>query len=266
MDQCIAECQTIWTEEHHQHVVRVLRDGRNGSKLNSSEYHILRKFKLVSMGGVDKVADKKTNCYMATKQVALLVLTNAHAETGHGGEKATFKQIKDQYHNIPMTVVKDYISRCERCCEKRKKKETGPGMVFKPIIVKDFNDRAQIDLVTYQTCPDGSFQYVLHYVECLTKYHILRPLKSKCAKEVANELLKIFLDFGAPVVLQSDNGREFTAQIIRELTDLWPALKLVNGRPRHPQSQGCVERANADMKSKLAIWMKEQNSRNWSMG
>ncbi len=59
MDQCIAECQTIWTEEHHQHVVRVLRDGRNGSKLNGSEYHILRKFKLVSMGGVDKVADKK---------------------------------------------------------------------------------------------------------------------------------------------------------------------------------------------------------------
>ena len=32
---------------------------------------------------------------MATKQVALLVITNAHEETGHGGEKATLKQIKD---------------------------------------------------------------------------------------------------------------------------------------------------------------------------
>ena len=28
-----------------------------------------------------------------------------------------------------------------------------------------------------------------------------------------HELLFIFLDFGAPYVLQSDNGREFTAQV-----------------------------------------------------
>ena len=31
---------------------------------------------------------------------------------------------------------------------------------------------------------------------------------------LAHELLFIFLDFGAPHVLQSDNGREFTAQVI----------------------------------------------------
>ena len=43
-------------------------------------------------------------------------------------------------------------------------------------------------------------------------------------------------------------------------------LKLVNDRPRHPQSQGCVERANADMKKKVQIWMKENNTSNWSMG
>ena len=61
---------------------------------------------------------------------------------------------------------------------------------------------------------------------------------------MAHELLFIFLDFGAPHVLQSDNGREFTAQDITELCSLWPELVLVNGRPRHPQSQGSVERTN----------------------
>ena len=189
MDKFIAECNTIWTEEHHQEVVRTLRDGKTGSKRDSATYRILKKFNLVSLGGVDKVADLKTGRYMATKQVAALVITNAHEETGHGGEKATLKQIKDQYHNIPMTAVKEYISRCVRCCEKKRRNDTRPGMVFKPIMVKDFNDRAQIDLVNFQACPDGSNQYILHYVEYLTKYHILRPLKSKCAKEVAIELL-----------------------------------------------------------------------------
>ena len=61
------------------------------------------------------------------------------------------------------------------------------------------------------------------------------------------------------MVLQADNGGEFTADIIKELTTLWPSLKLVNGRPRHPQSQGCVERANAELKKKVQIWMKNIN-------
>nr|CAH7741479.1 unnamed protein product [Callosobruchus chinensis] len=67
-----------------------------------------------------------------------------------------------------------------------------------------------------------------------------RPLICKRAVEVAKELLNIFLDFVAPTVLQSDNGREFTANIIKELGSLWPNLVLENGRPRHPQSQGSV--------------------------
>jgi hypothetical protein len=48
--------------------------------------------------------------------------------------------------------------------------------------------------------------------------------------------------------------REFTANIITELKLLWPELKLVHGRPRHPQSQGSVERANADIKSMIICY------------
>ena len=94
MDKFIAECNTIWTEEHHQEVVRTLQDGKTGSKSDSATYRILKKFKLVSLGGVDKVADLKTGRYMATKQVAVLVITNAHEETDHGGEKTTLKHLE----------------------------------------------------------------------------------------------------------------------------------------------------------------------------
>ena len=41
-----------------------------------------------------------------------------------------------------------------------------------------------------------------------------------------------FLLQGAPLVLQSDNGKEFVAKVIHELKLLWPKCKLVNGRPR----------------------------------
>ena len=42
--------------------------------------------------------------------------------------------------------------------------------------------------------------------------------------------------------------------------------KIVHGRPRHPQSQGSVERANADVKEILATWLSENNSTQWSEG
>lgn len=41
---------------------------------------------------------------------------------------------------------------------------------------------------------------------------------------------------------------------------------LVNGRPRHPQSQGSVERSNASLKESLTAWMRDNNSQKWSHG
>lgn len=77
------------------------------------------------------------------------------------------------------------------------------------------NLKLQVDLVDLQTLPDGQYKFIMHYQDHLTKYHLLRSLTSKRAKEVAHHLLQIFVDFGAPLILQSDNGREFTAEIIQ---------------------------------------------------
>ncbi|XP_076049388.1 uncharacterized protein LOC143030070 [Oratosquilla oratoria] len=83
------------------------------------------------------------------------------------------------------------------------------------------------------------------------KFCALRRLTSKRAEEVAANLLDILLTFGAPAILQSDNGREFVNAIIAELSVLWPELKLVTGR--HPQSQGAVERLNG---TRSAGWIR----------
>ena len=96
----------------------------------------------------------------------------------------------------------------------------------------------------------------------LTKFVVL--LTSKRAAEVAHHLLDIFLLLGAPSILQSDNGSEFPAEVIKELKIVWPRLVMVNGNPRHLQSQGSVERANGDIKNMLVAWMGETND--WSVG
>ena len=52
---------------------------------------------------------------------------------------------------------------------------------------------------------------------------------------------------------QSDNGLEFVATVISELVKSWPGTKIIRGRPRHPQSQGGVERGNQDLEDKLGM-------------
>lgn len=104
------------------------------------------------------------------------------------------------------------------------------------------------------------------YQDHLTKFCILHPLTSKHAAEVAFLIADIFLLLGVPVLLQSDNGSEFTAQIITELGSLWPELSIVHGKPRHPQSQGSVERANGDIKDMLLVCMADNYSTDWAVG
>jgi hypothetical protein len=74
------------------------------------------------------------------------------------------------------------------------------------------------------------------YQDHLTKFSVLKALTSKRAAEVGYQLFGIFLLFGARHILQSDNGREFTANVIKELNDWLPDCCIVHGKPRHPQS------------------------------
>jgi hypothetical protein len=109
-----------------------------------------------------------------------------------------------------------------------------------------------MDLIDMQTCADGDFKWLLVYQDHFSKFVQLRPIKSKSAADVANALIDIFSIIGVPAILQSDNGREFRNQTITALNDIWPDMKFVHGRARHPQSQGSTERANGDIKVMLA--------------
>jgi hypothetical protein len=160
------------------------------------------------------------------------IVLRAHLNTGHGGREKMLKEVNKKYANVTRDVLNLFKEMCEEC-QLKKRKIASKGLVFKPLLSKDFNSRGQVDLVDMQSMRDGD---ILHYQDHLTKFAVLRPLTSKLAAEVGFQLLDIFLLFGAPHILQSDNGREFTANIIKELKDMWPDCTLVHGKPRHPQS------------------------------
>ena len=83
-----------------------------------------------------------------------------------------------------------------------------------------------------QAMPHLQNKWILVYQDHLTKICVLKPLTTKRAAEVAFQLVDIVLLLGAPAILQSDNGSEFTASVITDLKQVWPKLALVHGKPR----------------------------------
>ena len=67
------------------------------------------------------------------------------------------------------------------------------------------------------------------------------------AEEVAYQLMDIFCVFGAPFILQSDNGREFANKLIQNLVDMWPGMTFSKSRislkiqPRCSRHAGCLD-------------------------
>jgi hypothetical protein len=187
---------------------------------------------------------------------------HSHIATGHGGNIKLRVAMGNKY-KIPRPAIEKFLSVFFMC---NSKQGANRRLVIKPIITKDFNERAQVDLVDFQSTPDGKYKWIMNYQDHSTKFLLLRPLESKKALEVVSKLLDIFLTFGAPKILQSDNGREFVNCVIHELKDMWPQCVIVHGRPRHPQTQGSVERSNQDIENMIRAWMKDNQSKKWSIG
>ena len=131
------------------------------------------------------------------------------------------------------------LSSCTNPCvlsvNKTRKRPRVTGVVGKPIVSKDVLSRSQIDLIDMQSLPHGDYKWIFVYQDHFSKFCILRPLTSKRASEVAYHVLDIFLILGAPTILQSDNGSDFTVAVITEVCKLWPDLRIVHGKPRTPK-------------------------------
>ncbi|XP_068212648.1 KRAB-A domain-containing protein 2-like [Palaemon carinicauda] len=191
---------------------------------------------------------KESPLYYVSIEETFGVVKSAHISTGHGGRDRMLKELQKKYANIPTKAVELFKSLCQEC-QKKRKRPMMKGVVFRPILTKEFSSRGQEDLIDMQSMPSGSNKkWIMVYQDHRTKFYILRALTSKRAAEVAFHLLDIFPLFGPPVILQNDNGSEFTSQAITELKEVWPKLTLVHG-PSSPTATPSAHNVESSVSS-----------------
>ena len=197
--------------------INYLIDILSNEKKNAKNYYNYRKHFCVKTINDEKYlysvqTEKQKQNYPNGGRIAALedifdICWTIHQSVGHQGRDTMLNEAKKFYDNITRPIVELFLKYSEEYQLKRKKIKNH-GFVVKPIRSSDFNSRWQIDLIDFRTLPDGEFNWILTVQDHCTKFVWLVPLKQKSGQVVAKALFDLFGVFGAPCILQSDNGKE----------------------------------------------------------
>ena len=114
-----------------------------------------------------------------------------------------------------------------------------------PVQAKEPMERMQADVVNLSSVSTQSEQQQYHSVlvmlDVFSRFLWLYPLSDKTCMTVSSILKKVWQQFGPPRILQTDNGSEFIGPELASLCHTMN-VKIIHGRPRHPQSQGKVHK------------------------
>ena len=230
-------------------------------RLNSIKRRVIKEFCMDSRGQLLHIAQKKGDI---TKPQAFIYdafdhIERIHAAGGHNGYKKTYQRVKKEVHGISRDDVQWLLEHCQVCLVNRQNSTRAP---LQPIVVTEVLGRLQADLIDMRTKPDGEYVWILHLKDYFSKFSMLYALKSKKASEIAYYIGLFVRHLGVPEIFQCDNGREFKGALLVFLKK--HNIKLINGRPRTPRTQGLVEQANAVVKDKLRKWQAANGTGAWA--
>ncbi|XP_037666172.1 KRAB-A domain-containing protein 2 [Choloepus didactylus] len=257
----------VFSKEKYFQTIKEVKEAKEKGKKSSRDYRRAAKYDVISVKGMERLieathGEQDRIRYYVHKEELFEILHDTHLKIGHGGRTRMLKELQGKYGNVTKEVIVLYLTLCKQCHQKNPVPKR--GLVPKPGTSKDIDSRCQVEILDMQPNADGEFKFILYYQDHLTKFIILRPLKAKRAHEVVSVLLDIFTILGAPSVLESDSGIEFTNQVVNELNEVWPDLKIVSGKHPSGQGQGSLERASQDVKSMISAWMQSNHSHHWA--
>jgi hypothetical protein len=177
------------------------------------------------------------------------LLEAKHAE-GHFHSLFLFKSLLSAGHFWPgmRKDCEQLVNACQQCAHFNVSRSGFRPLRF--VNAKYPWEHLAIDLGTLNVTSPRGHNFILVVVDIFTRFVLLRPLRTKAASDVAEALWGIICDFGAPKIIQSDNGSEFVNQVVSSLL----RLEGVNHRliaAYNPRANGAAERHVGLVKSAL---------------
>lgn len=182
------------------------------------------------------------------------VMVECHdsATAGHGGVDRTYHRVAQRFYFPGMRrYIAEYLKTCIECQRYKPSNEKPAGLLQTPVPAQRFEVVA-VDLFgPLPTGPKGE-RWVLIVEDTASKWVELFPLVEATAEVCAKVLIEeVFLRFGVPRRLISDNGVQFVADVMQHaMFTLGVQQNLI---PLYHPEANPVERKNRDLKTQLAI-------------
>ena len=194
------------------------------------------------------------------------VLFECHSapSAGHLGRTKTLARIRRQ--NLWWDgITKDVRSFVRACavCRKTKPHFRKPAGMMLSTNTNEPWEMVAVDLMGPLPKSYAGHEYVLVAVDHYTKWTEVFPLKAATGKVIACTIARqLFSRYGAPKVLLSDNGSQFTSKALQSICAHWGVQQLFI-TPYHPQTNW-VERVNRNLKSMMRAYV-EDDHRTWDI-
>ena len=191
-----------------------------------------------------------------------IAICDAHGQDHCAREEVLRRLQKVWWSPYLAAMVDRTLHECEVCAQHIVRKAFSTPIAHIPPPDGPFR-HLMLDFIDMTERVKG-FRYILVVIDRFSRWIEAIPTKGPDCRSVAKFLCKeVFLRFGIPDTISSDNGPSFVAETLKIALKML-GIKQKFGCVYHPQSQGAVERANGTLKTKLRkIMADSQYKVNW---
>ena len=192
------------------------------------------------------------------------VIRAAHAgfSGGHFGLKKTLAQVQRRAYWVGWTAdVRLFCLRCQECAKYHRGAAPKQGSLAE-FRVGEPMERWGIDLTGPHPTSAGGHKYILTAIDYFSRWTEAFPIRNQEAATVAKVLVEqVFVRFGVPLQILSDQGPNFESGLFQEVCRLL-GIDKVRTSPYQPRTNGMIERWHRTLNSMLGKVVGE-SQRDW---
>ena len=234
---------------------------KNIANQNSDKTKVSSQFEID--GGVLKFNSGGLLLYVVPKHQRKSLLLQYHDGIlgGHLSTRKTLSRLKKKYY-WP-TMQEDTKNWCKSCtmCLTRKDTNKLIKVPLKPIPppTAPMEMTAMDILGPFPETADGN-KYILVFSDYFTRWPEAFAIKNQTAEVIAQIFVEqIIFRYGVPKKLLTDQGTNFTGNVLKAINELFQILKLQTS-PYHPQTDGLVERFNRTLANMLSTYTNSKHN------
>lgn len=182
--------------------------------------------------------------------------------SAHLGTLKTLRKIQELYYWPKMKQeVGQYVRRCQVCLASKTSQLGRAGLMGQPKKVRYPFQCISVDLMgPFPRSPKGNTGLIV-VCDWVTKFVLVKPVSKATARAIVQYLENdVFLLFGVPQILMTDNGAQFQSSLFKNLMNQYEVQTWYNAS-YHPQVN-FVERTNRVIGTAIRSYVQD-NHRSW---